>query len=121
MSTEKNKAKKKPAKARKLHPIRYIKEMWGEVKKLSWLSARDLVRHTVAVIVFVLVMSAMVYALDFAFGSGVKGINDLFGGGTAGHVHDENCDHDHDDEFDLDEHDDHDDHDDDDDHEGHDH
>ena len=116
MSTEKNKAKKKPARARKLHPIRYIREMWGEVKKLSWLSVRDLVRNTIAVIVFVLVMSALVYALDFGFGAGVKGINDLFGGGTT-QVED---DHDHDHDADPEAEDDHD-PDDGEDHTGHDH
>jgi len=94
MSTEHKHPKKK--KARKFHPIRYIKEMWGEVKKLSWLALPDLAKYAIAVIVFVLVMSTMVYALDFAFGSGVKGINELTGGTTV--VADQEDDRDDDDD-----------------------
>ena len=62
--------------------VRYFREMWGEIKKLSWLSVRDLVKHVVAVIVFVLVMSAVVYGLDVGFGGGVQGISILTGGAT---------------------------------------
>ena len=49
---------------------RYLREMIGELKKLTWLSGRDLVSHTVAVLVFVLIMAAMIWLLDLAFSSG---------------------------------------------------
>ena len=44
----------KPAKKKesKFHPIRYCREMIGELKKLTWLSGKELVSHTLAVFVF---------------------------------------------------------------------
>ena len=80
MSDEK-KIVKKPKKERKFHPIRYLKEMVGEVKKLSWLSFKDWMKYTGAVIVFVLLFSALVYAFDQAFGAGIQGLA-LIGGAT---------------------------------------
>lgn len=82
---------KKSKKERKLHPLRYLKEMWGEVKKLSWLSIPDLAKHTVAVIVFVLLMSMLVYGFDQAFAAGVQGLSKIAPSQTA-----EPLEHDHD-------------------------
>jgi preprotein translocase SecE subunit len=45
----------------------YIKEMTGEVKKLTWLSAKELVKATAVVLVFVLAFSLLIYLLDLAF------------------------------------------------------
>ena len=51
-----------------------FKEMWGEVKKLSWLSWKDLAKHTGAVLVFVIVCAILMYGLDTAFSAGVRGL-----------------------------------------------
>ena len=72
---EKDSAKKPEKKRFKLKA--YLKEMWGEVKKLSWLSTKDLVKNTAMVLVFVLVMSGVIYLLDIAFSAGVKGLSNL--------------------------------------------
>ena len=45
----------------------YIKEMTGEVKKLTWLSAKELVKATAVVIVFVLAFALLIYVLDLIF------------------------------------------------------
>ena len=45
---EKKAAAGKPAR-KKLNIKQYLKEMWGEVKKLTWLSVGDLVKHTAKV------------------------------------------------------------------------
>ncbi|MDO4565037.1 MAG: preprotein translocase subunit SecE [Clostridia bacterium] len=71
MAAEKKEKKKKE---RRFHPIRYLKEMWGEVKKLSWLSKKDLAKHTLAVIAFVLMMGALIYVLDLGFGKGTQAL-----------------------------------------------
>lgn len=65
-------AKKEPSKRFKLKT--YLKEMMGEVKKLTWLSGKDLVKNTAMVLVFVLVMSGVIWVLDYAFSAGVKGL-----------------------------------------------
>ena len=73
---EKKAAAGKPAK-KKLNIKQYLKEMLGEVKKLTWLSVGDLVKHTAMVFVVVLVMSAVIWLLDLGFSAGVKGLATL--------------------------------------------
>ena len=73
----------KPAKKSKLNLKQYLKEMLGEVKKLTWLSFGDLVKHTAMVFVVVLVMSAVIWLLDLGFSAGVKGLATLTGAGTS--------------------------------------
>ncbi len=73
----------KPAKKNKLNLKQYLKEMMGEVKKLTWLSFGDLVKHTAMVFVFVLAMSAVIWLLDLGFSAGVKGLATLTGAGSS--------------------------------------
>ena len=77
MATAEKKVDKKPKKERRFHPIRYFREMFGELKKLTWLSGKDLVSHTLAVIVFVLGMAALIWALDLAFSSAFGAISQI--------------------------------------------
>ena len=65
----------KPAKKARLNLKQYLKEMMGEVKKLTWLSVGDLVKHTA--------MSAVIWLLDLGFSAGVKGLATLTGAGTS--------------------------------------
>jgi len=69
--------KKKPKKERRFHPIRYFREMFGEVKKLTWLTKKELVSHTVAVFVFVIVMAIIIGVLDLAFGAGMGALSSI--------------------------------------------
>ena len=57
--------------------IRFFREMTGEVKKLTWLSGKELFSHTLAVIVFVLAMAALIYLLDLAFSSGFGALSSI--------------------------------------------
>ena len=79
---EKKAAAAKPAK-KKLNIKQYLKEMLGEVKKLTWLSVGDLVKHTAMVFVVVLAMSAVIWLLDLGFSAGVKGLATLSGATTS--------------------------------------
>ena len=71
MANEKKAVAKKPNKERRFHPIRYIREMIGEVKKLTWLTRKELLTHTVAVFVFVIAMALIIYLLDLLFSAGM--------------------------------------------------
>ena len=71
------KTEKKPKKEGRFHPIRYFREMFGELKKLTWLSGKDLVSHTLAVLVFVVGMAAIIWALDLAFSSGFGALSQI--------------------------------------------
>ena len=57
--------------------IRFFREMNGEVKKLTWLTRKELASHTLAVLVFVLAMAALIYLLDIAFSSGFGAISSI--------------------------------------------
>ena len=72
MANEKKAVTKKPNKERRFHPIRYIREMIGEVKKLTWLTRKELLTHTVAVFVFVIAMALLIYLLDLLFSAGMS-------------------------------------------------
>ncbi len=60
----------KPKKERRFHPIRFLKEVVAELKKVTWPTRKDLVSYTIAVIVFVILISAVVGILDFVFQQG---------------------------------------------------
>ena len=52
----------------------YIKEMTGEVKKLTWLNMKELVKATAVVLVFVLAFALLIYVLDLIFYAPVKAL-----------------------------------------------
>ena len=57
--------------------IRFFREMTGEVKKLTWLSGKELLSYTLSVIAFVLAMAALIYLLDLAFSSGFGALSNI--------------------------------------------
>ena len=52
----------------------YIREMTGEVKKLTWLNMKELVKATAVVLVFVLAFALLIYVLDLIFYTPVKAL-----------------------------------------------
>ena len=56
---------------------RFIREMIGEVKKLTWLSGKELFSYTLAVVVFVLAMALLIGLLDLAFSSGFGALSNI--------------------------------------------
>ena len=74
---DKKTADKKAKKENRFSLIRYFREMFGEVKKLTWLTGKELLSHTVAVFVFVIVMAVVIYVLDLAFGSGMGALESI--------------------------------------------
>ena len=52
----------------------YIKEMTGEVKKLTWLNMKELIKATAVVLVFVLAFALLIYVLDLIFYTPVKAL-----------------------------------------------
>lgn len=68
----------KPKKEKKKGRIRqFFKEVWGEVKKLSWASKKDLLHYVLAVLAFIAVMSVIIYACDLLFGQGMTLLSSL--------------------------------------------
>jgi len=61
----------KAKKERRFHPIRYIKEMIAEVKRLTWPAKKELWSKTLVVIVFIVVAAVIIGVLDYLFTGGV--------------------------------------------------
>lgn len=62
----------KQTKTRRFRPIQYMKEVFAELKKLTWPTPRELTSHTVAVLVFVLGIAVIIGVLDLAFSQGLN-------------------------------------------------
>ena len=61
---DKKAAAKKSEKKSKVHPVKTFKEMWSELKKVTWPSKKDLIRQSTVVVVFVLILTVLVGLID---------------------------------------------------------
>lgn len=59
------------AKKNRISVKQFFKEVFGEVKKLSWPTKKELVSYTLTVLGFIILMAIIVYALDLVFGEGL--------------------------------------------------
>lgn len=50
---------------------KFFKDVFGELKKVTWPTRKELVSYTLTVLAFVAVMAIIVGVLDFLFGNGV--------------------------------------------------
>ena len=70
---------KKPAKEKKKGKI---KEAWrgfrSEVKKVVWPSWKQVLKNTGIVLVVMLICAVIIAALDYAFGTGIASLTQLF-------------------------------------------
>ena len=53
---------------------RYVREVAAEMRKVVWPTRGELVTYTSVVLVFVTVMIALVFALDYVIGKGVLAV-----------------------------------------------
>jgi len=51
---------------------RFCKDVVAELKRVTWPSKKDLLTYTGAVIVFIVLASALIGALDMVFGEGMR-------------------------------------------------
>jgi preprotein translocase subunit SecE len=71
--TNKTKAKEKEQKQQRRKfksPARFFKEIFSELKKVTWPTPKDLVAYTLAVITFIILMAAITGVIDL-------GLNEL--------------------------------------------
>jgi preprotein translocase subunit SecE len=57
---------------KKFAPIQYIIDIWGELKKVTWPTRTDVVKHTIIVIVSSIAAMAIVAALDFGLSKAIE-------------------------------------------------
>ncbi|GAB3479526.1 preprotein translocase subunit SecE [Amycolatopsis cihanbeyliensis] len=48
--------------------VRFLREVWAELRKVIWPTRKQMITYTAVVLVFVSFMIALVFALDLAFG-----------------------------------------------------
>lgn len=64
-TTDKKAAAKKPDSGKKkFNLVKTFKDMWAELKKVTWPSKKDLLRQSTVVIVFVLILTVLVGLMD---------------------------------------------------------
>lgn len=68
-TTKVKKAKKVPEVA----PKSYFQEIKEELKKVKWLTKEEMVKYTIAAVVFIVIFGLYFYGMDFIF-SWLKGI-----------------------------------------------
>ncbi len=55
---------KKSEKKSKFNPVKTFRDMWSELKKVTWPSKKDLIRQSTVVVVFVLILTVLVGLID---------------------------------------------------------
>ncbi|HEX7718116.1 MAG TPA: preprotein translocase subunit SecE [Marmoricola sp.] len=68
------------ARSERTSPVAFYRQVVAELRKVVWPSQQQLVTYFLVVMVFVLVMIALVSALDLGFG---KAVFAIFGGDTS--------------------------------------
>ena len=67
------KAQQKIAKAKnkkkRRSPARFFKDIWNELKKVTWPTGKDLASSTLAGVVFIVLMGALIGLFDFGMHS----------------------------------------------------
>lgn len=53
---------------------RFLKDVVVELKKVTWPSRKNLISYTIAVIVFVIIMMAVIYGIDSGAAAAIKAI-----------------------------------------------
>lgn len=61
---QQKKAAKKANRKKRKSPLRVIKDIISELKKVTWPTAKTLIKYAGAVIAFILVMAAFTYLVD---------------------------------------------------------
>ena len=58
-------AKKSDSGKKRFNLVKTFKDMWAELKKVTWPSRKDLIRQSTVVIMFVLILTVVVGLMDY--------------------------------------------------------
>ena len=56
-----------PTKEERTRPVEFVKEVRGELRKVAWPTRQETIRYTIIVLVTVIVLTALIAALDWVF------------------------------------------------------
>ncbi len=54
---------------------KFFREVYGELKKVTWPTPKELIAYTATVLAFIVIISVMIGVLDFGFGKGFKALS----------------------------------------------
>ena len=66
---EQKKIAKQKNKKKRRGPIRFFKDVGGELKKVTWPTGKELMKTTVSVIIFIAIFAVIVYGIDTGLGA----------------------------------------------------
>ncbi|MGI6154066.1 MAG: preprotein translocase subunit SecE [Christensenellaceae bacterium] len=66
---EQKKIAKQKNKKKRRSPARFFKDVFGEVKKVTWPTRKDLFKTTFAVIVFIVIFVVVIGLMDWGLGT----------------------------------------------------
>ncbi|MHB0997264.1 MAG: preprotein translocase subunit SecE [Elusimicrobiales bacterium] len=55
-------------------PINFLKEVWQELTKVTWLGKKDVIRSTIAVSFVVILVSIYISIVDLGLNAGLKAV-----------------------------------------------
>ena len=68
------KAAKQANKRKRKSPARFFKDIYSELKKVTWPTTKDLIKYTGAVMAFIIVMTVIVGLFDWGISAGVNAL-----------------------------------------------
>lgn len=60
-----------PGRRPRTSPGQFLREVWGELSKVHWPNREELTAYTMVVIVAVIVIGAVIYAMDWVFSKAI--------------------------------------------------
>ena len=52
-------------------PKQFVREVRGELRKVAWPTRQEVVRYSIIVLLTIIVLTTMIFVLDYAFAKGV--------------------------------------------------
>ena len=52
-------------------PAQFVREVRGELRKVAWPTRAEVVKYSIVVLVAVVLLTALIFGLDYVFGEGV--------------------------------------------------
>ena len=66
---EQKKIAKQKNKKKRRGPIRFFKDVGGELKNVTWPTGKELMKTTISVIIFIAIFAVIVYGIDTGLGA----------------------------------------------------
>jgi preprotein translocase subunit SecE len=70
-ATRRRPAPTQPTREPRTSPAQFIREVRAELRKVAWPSRSEVINYSIIVLITVVVLTAFVAALDFAFGEAI--------------------------------------------------